>query len=210
MIQLLRERVAELAALDPTCTLFGASRHRYRFNPIYPDAELDQLERAHGFRLPEDYRAFITTIGNGGAGPSYGVIPFRGNDSEDFTVYETLGTPFAYQDTFDPNHLLGDNLDENDEEIELTEEQEDEQAERQEAYWAAFDSTGALYLCHHGCATRSLLIVSGPCRGQIWADDAAHCGGYRPETNLETGVRLTFTSWYMAWLDRAFRELGAP
>ena len=205
MIDLLRHRVEELAALDPQCKLFGSSTHRYRFNPPYPEAELAQFERAHGFALPDDYRAFITRLGNGGVGPSYGVIPFRGNDSEDFTEYPRLATPFSYADSYNPTHLLGDqNEDEEDDE------DDDAAYERQSAYWSTFDSTGALYLCHHGCASRSLLIVSGPCRGQIWADEVANDGGFTPDVHAETGARLTFTSWYMAWLDRALRELGAP
>lgn len=209
MIQLIRERVAELAALDPSCKLFGSGAHRYRFNPPYPEAELAQLERAHGFTLPDDYRAFITQLGNGGAGPSYGVIPFRGNDREDYTAYDFLGTPFPYQDHYNPTHILF-----NEDALEDLDEDSDEYAEAVDAartaYWQAFTSHGALYLCHHGCAARSLLVVSGPCRGQVWADDIADDGGYLPEVDREAGVRLTFTSWYMAWLDRSLRELGAP
>lgn len=206
MIELLRERTYELARLDPDCKLFGASAHRYRFNPPYPEAELAQLERAWGFRLPEDYREFITKIGNGGAGPSYGVIPFRGKDSEDFTKYEQLGTAFAYSDAYNPTHLLDGDADEDDD----SDEADDARARAFDSYCDAFDDRGALYVCHHGCAIRSLLIVSGACRSQIWGEDVANTGGFMPDVDAETGLRLTFTSWYAAWLDRAFRELGAP
>ena len=205
MIELLRDRVAELAALDPSCKLFGAKAHRYRFHPPYPEAELAAFERAHGFTLPDDYRAFITRIGNGGAGPSYGVIPFRGKDSEDYTDYDALGTPFPYATAYNPLDILADDADEDDE----ADEDDDAASDRFSDYCHAFDSRGAFYLCHHGCASRSLLIVSGPCRGQVWSDEVANNYGYAPSVDA-TSTRQTFTSWYMAWLDEAFRELRAP
>ena len=197
----LKRRFDELAARDERRVIFGASSHGYRLRPPCPEAELAQRERAHGYALPEDYREFITRIGNGGAGPSYGVLPFLGKDSEDYTEYERLGTPWAYADTYNPIGVLSPD-DEDDE--------DDDAIERgQRAYWRAFSSAGALYLCDHGCASRSLLVVSGPARGQVWADEVANEGGYAPAVTA-AGERHTFTTWFAAWLDRSFAELAKP
>lgn len=200
----LRARVAELAALDAKRRIFGANAHRYRFAAPFPADQLAAFEARVGCALPDDYRAFITRVGNGGAGPSYGVIGFQADDGEDYTEYDDLGRPFAYTGKHNPVHLLDGEDDPDDEGDD--EAAEDAAEERLRAYWRAFDSRGALYLCHHGCASRSLLVVSGPCRGEIWDDETANDAGYAPAM-AASGQRHTFATWYAEWLDRAFAEL---
>ena len=193
-INVVRSGIAELAALDPSRTLFGAGSHDYRFAPVIDEATLASFEEKASVRLTDDYRDFITQIGNGGAGPSYGVMGFRAKDPEDYTAYERLGTPWAYTEAYNPVEILdGDG---------------DESEYGQEAYWKAFNSDGALYLCHHGCASRSLLVVSGPCRGEVWSDEVANDAGYAPESNL-AGARATFRTWYVEWLEKAIAQMKA-
>lgn len=194
-VDLVRAGIAELAALDPNRTLFGARSHDYRFAPTIDEATLASFEEKAGVRLPEDYRDFITRIGNGGAGPSYGVMGFRAKDSEDYTAYDRLGTPWAYTEEFNPLEILDGDDDGG-----------DESESGQAAYWKAFKSEGALYICHHGCGSRSLLVVSGPCRGEVWADGVAEDAGYAPETS-RTGARATFRTWYLEWLEKAIADL---
>src|SRR5512142_2282534 len=61
---------------------FGATSHLFLLNPPLPEADVISFERRHKVSLPDDYRRFITEIGNGGAGPYYGVFPF-GKDDDD-------------------------------------------------------------------------------------------------------------------------------
>src|SRR5690348_15289150 len=105
-VDTLKQRVADLGKLDVHRKVFGAGSHQYGFAKPYPEAELASFEKRIGITLPEDYRAFITQIGNGGAGPSYGVIGFRANDSEDYTAYEELARPWAYAETHNPIELF--------------------------------------------------------------------------------------------------------
>src|SRR4051794_31428879 len=67
---------------DPRRTVFGAGAHRYKLNPPLSVSVVQAFEERHGVTLPEDYRLFMTEIGNGGAGPYYGVLPF-GKDDHD-------------------------------------------------------------------------------------------------------------------------------
>jgi len=62
----IREALAALAASDRKLARFGAAQHRYELAPPIDEAPAD---------LPDDVRDFVTTVGNGGAGPGYGVIP---------------------------------------------------------------------------------------------------------------------------------------
>ncbi|WP_431926401.1 hypothetical protein [Micromonospora wenchangensis] len=51
------------------------------------------------------------------------------------------------------------------------------------------------------------LVVSGPARGQMWADDIAEGGGFRPLH--DDGTPLGFARWYRRWLEAAEREVVA-
>jgi hypothetical protein len=47
--------------------------HRYSFNPVVRAEEIRAFESAHRVDLPADYRDFLLQVGNGGAGPDFGV-----------------------------------------------------------------------------------------------------------------------------------------
>lgn len=65
--------IEELRALDPQFRVFGAETHGYRFNPPLSESAVAAFEAQQGVHLPADYREFITQIGDGGAGPHYGM-----------------------------------------------------------------------------------------------------------------------------------------
>ncbi|MCA9112451.1 MAG: SMI1/KNR4 family protein [Planctomycetaceae bacterium] len=55
------------------------------------------FQRRHGILLPDDYREFITEIGDGGAGPYYGVKPLA-----NAAKYTDLSTPFPWGSEMSP------------------------------------------------------------------------------------------------------------
>lgn len=62
-------RLAELDRRDQRRRVFGAASHQYKLNPSLPVSVVQAFEGRYGVSLPEDYRLFITEVGNGGAGP---------------------------------------------------------------------------------------------------------------------------------------------
>ena len=58
---------------DKDCKVFGACRHRYKCNPVASMEDVKAFEKKTGLKLPENYVYFLTHIGNGGAGPHYGM-----------------------------------------------------------------------------------------------------------------------------------------
>jgi hypothetical protein len=160
--------------------MFGAAAHRFVLGPPLTDGEVTAFEREHGIKLPEDYRAFITTIGNGGpgrwggAGPYYGLHPL---DDWDHALWnpagpDTLATPFpagpGRRFTDWPSEVAPD--------------------DDGEPY------SGTLTLSDQGCGGLSVLVVSGPARGRV-----------TDNSDQPTGPAFTrdpdFLSWYERWLD---------
>lgn len=58
---------------DSEYKVFGSDRHKYQLNPPVSKDEVLKLEADFNIKLPEDYVYFLTEIGNGGAGPYYGL-----------------------------------------------------------------------------------------------------------------------------------------
>ena len=60
---------------DMDLVQFACWGHAHLFNPVLPLEELEAWEELAEAALPEDYRTYLTQLGNGGAGPAYGLFP---------------------------------------------------------------------------------------------------------------------------------------
>ena len=58
---------------DAGYKVFGSAKHKYRLNPVITLDAVHQFENQHHLTLPEEYVFFLTKVGNGGAGPYYGL-----------------------------------------------------------------------------------------------------------------------------------------
>ena len=169
------------------------------------------FEKLHAVTLPDDYRHFMSHIGNGGAGPYYGVFPLGQMDGtgEEFELWNerdgligVLSESFPLRDAWNDlsgrpsEELLETNL----------EEYERQLGEFEKIYWDPARTNGALPICHMGCALRIWLAVSGEEAGHLWRDGRADDTGLSPLT-LKNNVRATFSSWYEEWLDEALQTL---
>jgi hypothetical protein len=67
------ERLAVLRALDRQCVAFGAAAHRYQFAGALGEGAIAAVEARLGRAFPPQLRAFYREVGNGGAGPDYGL-----------------------------------------------------------------------------------------------------------------------------------------
>jgi hypothetical protein len=152
----LRAMIEQLAAHDVACVRFGARVHRYRLAPPIAEAELAAIEAAHEVALPEEYRAHLRHVGNGGAGPYHGLWPvdhpaqralLRGpfRFTEAWRPDRERMTPAEYADHFDDRHLRG-----------------------------------TVGLAHLGCGYLSVLVVDGPARGTVWCDARGAGAGIAP------------------------------
>ena len=209
-VQKVRAGLARLRASDPDLTLFGAAAHGYQLHPPATEREVVAFETAHGVVLPASYRRFLLELGNGGAGPHYGLFPLglwdgRGQGLEPWGEVGAgvLRDPFPHRAHW---NLPAERL----EPPELEDEDAEEawQIALERDYWDVALIGGAFPIAHQGCAVRDLLVVTGPRRGHIWVDERASYEGIRPEFTGDGGP-LAFEGWYLRWLDEAAQAVGS-
>jgi hypothetical protein len=204
-----RSAIEAVKQRDPAFELFGASSHRYQLNSRLSEPEVVEFESRYGIRLPEAYRDFVLNAGDGGAGPYYGVFRLgmmdHGYGESEWKEGEFVG---SLRDCWPHRQAWNLPIEALTVPAGLSRDASDiAQDEIDKKYWNAALVAGALPICHHGCALRDWLVITGPEAGQVWHDARVDEGGLRPYERAD-GKRLTFTEWYLDWLDDALRRFG--
>lgn len=168
---------------DKDCKVFGACRHRYKCNPVASMEDVKAFEKKTGLKLPENYVYFLTHIGNGGAGPHYGMYSLeelgRFHNEQD-PIREADRKAFLDEKmTLEMWKNTMDGLDEED----LTDDDWDETINMVMA--------GALNIGTQGCTFETLLMCKGSEIGKIVYIDTNFEGECPP---YFTG--MTFEEWY--------------
>lgn len=202
------EALAHLSNLQPL--LFGSEQHKFMLNPTVGEERVRAFEQKILIRLPADYRDFVVKVGNGGAGPFYGVFPL-GFVDENFGIREwhandgLVGDPGA---AFPHLTAWNEIAEKPPDELQGADETEYWRliVEFEKAYWTPALVNGAIPICHEGCAIRIWLVVTGPQAGRLWEDRRSEFKGLAP-LSLADGSPATFRSWYEEWLDHALNRL---
>ncbi|HEY3608838.1 MAG TPA: SMI1/KNR4 family protein [Pseudonocardiaceae bacterium] len=177
-----RGRLTAMAAADPEHAAFGAEVHRYLLGPALSVSQVAAFEEPQGVTLPAAYREFVLAVGDGGAGPYYGLFRLDGSDMRPDDRAERmrpsfLATPFPHVEAWNPNASGPDSAEwMNDDE-----------------YFDPKWDAGSLIIVHFGCGAFFRLVVTGSARGQVWFDDRESDGGLMPAAR-------DFFEWYQAWL----------
>ncbi|MFP9116827.1 SMI1/KNR4 family protein [Flavobacterium sp. RNTU_13] len=189
---------------DRQLKIFGANRHKYTLNKCLNLKKIMAFENENKCILPQGYKLFLIHIGNGGAGPNYGLEPLENSlfDDLDYKRGELLnpGRPFPYENnwnlSFRPKHSIEENDELYYEELE----------EFENLYFNPEHINGSIRISNLGCGTYENLVVSGSEKGNIWVDCRASDGGIYP--NLKNNQRINFLDWYELWLDKSLAELS--
>ncbi len=207
--QTVLDLLAGLKRTDRQFKNFGAIAHQYELHQPLSESALVEFESKHEVALPEDYRYFIARIGNGGAGPYYGLFPLGYQDSlrsyctwDEGDLVGNLSAEFPHEHKWNLPDSFWDSMP--DPGPEVSEEDEDRMMEEWDQkleahYWNPTIMNGAIPICHLGCAMRHWLVIHGSQRGFVWVDDRADDNGISP---LRDGndQPMTFADWYMSWL----------
>jgi len=212
-MRLSREEVLEtfriLNEREYPVSSLGVEFPGYHLNPPLSESEVEAFEKQHQIRLPEDYREFITTVGNGGGGPW---VYFHGlNKSSKDLDKETwdekrigdLSEPFPFTERWNLpvsfwNELPRWSRKTPREEIEKIE----AEARRIvfERYYTPKIMPGAIPLNGHS-TLQEVLVVTGSERGHVWEDRRKEQEGVFPKLNPDE-TRMSFTDWCRNQLQR--------
>ena len=202
-LQRIQQKLAQAKAADKDLEVFGASSHKYHLNPPVSEAEVLAFEEKYGVSLPEDYRAFVQTIGDINAqkletmaGPYYGLSAF-GTQVDDL-LYEGseiyLKAPCALSPdmTQEEWETLSAPLETEEEELEeegyVIEVEDNYFAERAKVFG------GLLPLGSQGCTYYHALVLNGKYAGRVVN---VNWDLLKPVFAFETN----FLDWYERYLD---------
>jgi hypothetical protein len=199
-ILFVKQSLTKLKALDKTYSVFGSERHKYLLNNALEESEVSALENKHNIRLPEDYRRFITEIGNGGAGPYYGLETIEDSlfidlDYKRENEYLNPAEPFLLTQKWNME-FTGDSS--NEQEYQVFEKE----------YFKDSWVNGLLRICNFGCGVSLNLVVNGAEYGTIWVDDRGSEGGIFPDPYFGQSERTQFLDWYILWLNKSLEAVS--
>ena len=204
----IQQKLSQAKAADKDLEVFGASSHKYHLNPPVSEAEVLAFEEKYGVSLPEDYRAFVQTIGDANAqkldtmaGPYYGLYAFGTQvddllykGSETYLKAPCALSPDMIQEEWEAlsNPLLMD--EEEDEDFEDEEEVETTETEEEYTRQCGKVFGGLLPLGSQGCAYYHALVLTGPYAGRVVN---VNWDLLQPTFAFETN----FLDWYKRYLD---------
>lgn len=170
---------------DAALLVFGASSHKYKVNQKLTAKELADWQEKHNVTLPEPYAQFLTKVGNGGAGPYYGMYSIE--QATSYTDTNALTTKCVLHPRMrkeEWNHLTESLI--SDEDISDLE------------YDAARDIVmgGMLCIGTQGCEYDMYLVLDGKHRGKI-----VYTSDFYPDHPFFFVYEDNFLDWYERWLD---------
>ncbi len=197
----IRDALTKLRDSTQPFGMFGSQSHGFQLHPTLTEDAVREFEQIHRVTLPAEYRGFLLKVGNGGAGPSYGL--FKLGEMDDGPWQEgdgfigNLSEPFPHSEPW--NDLFEEPLESLAKGFDIAE--YEAAYELWDAkYWSPTNVNGAVPICHLGCAYREWLVITGPEAGNVWCDVRVDRAGLQPVA--QTGKsRVSFLQWYQSWLD---------
>ncbi|MEH2056089.1 MAG: SMI1/KNR4 family protein [Nostoc sp.] len=212
----LKKKLTQLAILDATFEVFGSESHQYQFKPCLSNKDIQVFESRYNITLPSEYRNFLLEVGNGGAGPGYGLSGLWGIEYEDVIPeklyhenYEILSKAFPWKKAWNDLDLIVDN--------------NTNSVVKSDAYFDDKFIQGTLTITNYGCGIYAMLVITGEQSGKIWIDDRTNDNGIYPASlsfchafhdidpddfpNSDEEQPLGFYDWYEDWLNRSLNQI---
>ena len=163
--------------------VFGANAHKFSLHPPVLTSAVVAYEEKYEFTFPEGYRRFITEVGDGGAGPFYGI-------KQRFVTYG-IGLREAEAKCFRLPSIYSQVCPQADawEEALLGEDHEELINKNDSLFWQ-----GNMNLFEVGCGTMGMLVLNGPHVGSVCLTDF----GFSP---YQFWTPPAFLDMYEQWQD---------
>lgn len=194
-LSIIQDQLQELKELDKSYKFFGSGRHQYELHEPLSLNKIDAFEVKFGVKLPKDYVQFLTQIGNGGAGPYYGLERFENSLFSNLSFKNgeiNPSKPFLFTEDWN---------------MDVYHEDKEKENELEDEYFDDKQLNGTIQLSNFGCGVTLLLVVNGEEYGNVWMDHRCNDGGICPAYQYTKTSRVTFLDWYEAWLEEALIEV---
>jgi len=155
-------------AKDPDFERFGAGSHQYRLSAPAGEETLQEFENQYQLQLPEEYRDFLRLVGNGGAGPYFGLYGLA-------EVKKKLGGSRSCRVRQEP--IIYPKMSDEDWDRAL----------------ASEPYAGILPIGTQGCTLMTGLVLKGNYKGQVVYYDEDFCG--KPFFVREKGFLAWYERW---------------
>jgi hypothetical protein len=198
-IERIKKKLIIAKNADKDLKVFGAESHKYFLGETVNKDQILKFEKDYNLELPEDYKAFLLHIGNGGisyadsaAGSGYGIYPLGKNTNE--LIYESPELFLKEDCKIYPNMTdeFWSDLNKN------IEEDDDISTEAFEVELGKIFS-GLLPVGTQGCTYYHALVLNGEFKGRIVNVDSDR---QKPYFAFESN----FLDWYERWLDGIIPE----
>jgi hypothetical protein len=182
----INKKLKEAGSVDSDQKVFGASSHKYKVNEPISNSAIERFESKYHVKLPLSYKEFLLNIGNGGAGPFYGIYPLGHRIDE---LAEKAGEFLCSPALIEPG--ISDN-----EWRELTQriKNDDDISDDEFDQVVAKIYSGILPIGTQGCTYLHAIVVTGKHAGQVVNVDMDL---NKPSICYEKN----FLDWYERWLD---------
>lgn len=192
------ERIKILAELahqaDPENLVFGSEKHKYQFNQTLNMEVIRNFEKRTGIILPDDYKEFLTKVGNGGAGIDYGLYSIEQIEQNFSTEVASDGmTLFDYNDPVEKYLQISSKMEE-------LEEQYNVNADEQYKKLNADLIRGMLIIGTAGCTYDYFIMCKGVKKGYVGMLD------WNMIAEKE-GAPIIFDKTFSEWLEDYFRRI---
>lgn len=195
-MQIIKEKIIKLKELDYNYTVFGSYKHKYKLNACLTEEQVINFEHLNNIRLPYGYREFLIDVGNGGAGPAYGLNGIDVNEQKQSRLSERFLLDEGYQ--LEDEEEKGYNC--------LLDYEFDGTCTKCDRKDFCLQSTlyygkdtdeyrynnGTMIIVFTGCTYYNRLVLNGKHLGEIWCENQGE--GLIPSFD-------NFLNYYNKWLD---------
>jgi len=199
----IKAKLADLKTKDQEMKVFGAGDdaffgmigHHYELNPVLSEQEIEAEEKKLGIKLPEEYREFLLEVGDGGAGPEWGLFKLDNTHPND--EFLAKYPDFCSMDcSYGDDYAIG---------IKGQVDKDPYYTEKVEPFG------GYLKLADYGHGRTAYMVVGGDQQvGKIWFLDEDGPDPYIVPAIQNIPGRdwqVTFLDWFENWLDDSLAEL---
>ncbi len=167
--------------VDSEYKVFGSDRHKYQLNPPVSMDEVLKVEAEFNIKLPEDYVYFLTEIGNGGAGPYYGLYSLEELRKNQYCIQDINLKPVI------DNHLSKEIWNDLMEQMDTDDDDLYDEIKQH-------INTGIFIIGTQGCTYDNLLMCKGSETGNIVYIDWNLESEYPPVL-----TKMSFWEWYISF-----------